>query len=1074
MEPGTYKASLTVTNSAGKSSTTEYTFFIVPDYEPTAMILFNETCLLRGQKLTTYEFSTTSYDGDTLAQTRLELWYDSDNNGTVDTKLNEWLNPTSFPDITVTALGNYQLKYYVTEEFGEETLPAFVPAGQYRKSIVKTYDFWCDNAIPMTDVYIDKPVVRPVVDVMFLLDKNLDDTKRNYIKNKRVEIENMMRWGNLDSKVCTWDMKTYIDTLSYSTSRDTDSSYPDPTLYVNLGNGYTGTLSRTDVTSFNRTGTQWVWKWVTEYRTFTHTVQNTRPVDVVVKPDGTKTINYGDWEKPQHGFEWPIDEDGYKGNIPAIGVDYSPTHDEFVAQATTGRYYQTATKYFSGTLSKEVYKRVQESYTYTAYIGEYSGTVSKAVRQSYNQAVDFRPASEKYLVYVSDNTVNELSELNFARANSDAKLILIGNDSIKTQVGTYDKFIGNYGYQTTEELLQQVMDYLFDRYQNIAQSTVLVGETFNILTNDSDHENDTIMTYLFRYDHDPYYYDNATGLETGCVDLNSNPSENIGWSAIQKAVFNKPGMYIIKRKIMDRPSSDYRFFNFNYWSGLGQMIMYVHRKPIADAFLDWDYDSASGKYKTTWVDRSYDLDHQYSRADKGIVDRKIMYRRTKDRFGNTSVSEWIYKIPDNLDPGTYEVNYYVKDVEGVWSDAWQRTIVLPDIVPVQLLDAQIRSRSTFSVGTGVYGGIDSAIQGTDTRNKRIPASENITLYNIKTRSPYTVSIDVRIYNSSGTQVGSTTTRNFTQGVTGNKTGNDITWFNFNVQIPATFADGDYRIRISCIDSYNQVQFKDFWIKVFTPVELVPEMPVSVSAGEQVSVKASTSIYATSTTVQLFRGTAYQTGHINMTSTSQTNSKQWNVNYTIPSNIPDGTYTAYYTATLPNGKTETKTATFNVESLKITYVSIEGYWNHWRGQRDIFGKLLSNEPHRFVSYEKVKIRVNTTGYADKVVIRFSPELESMVFTNQLGHTYKYKDFAEYEVFFPQDSTFILDPANKDSAVYWEYILPLAPSTKSWDDVRNRQPYWMTVTAWKGSKSVSYTINDIDITGNVYDLIFIQPR
>jgi len=252
------------------------------------------------------------------------------------------------------------------------------------------------------------------------------------------------------------------------------------------------------------------------------------------------------------------------------------------------------------------------------------------------------------------------------------------------------------------------------------------------------------------------------------------------------------------------------------------------------------------------------------------------------------------------------------------------------------------------------------------------------------------------------------------------------------------------------------------------------MPASVSAGEQITVRASTSIYANNTTVQLFRGTAYQTAHMNMSDFSQTDAKQWNLNYTIPSNIPDGTYTAYYTATLPSGKTETKAAIFSLESLKITDLSIEGFWNHWRGQSDMFGKALSNEPHRFLSYEKVKIRVNTTGYADKVVIRFSPQLEAMIFNNHLGHTYKYKEFTGYEVNFPQDSTFILDPTNKESSVYWEYILPLAPSTKSWENTLLRQPYKMIITAYKGAKQEIKIIDDIHITGNVYDLVYIQPQ
>jgi hypothetical protein len=112
-----------------------------------------------------------------------------------------------------------------------------------------------------------------------------------------------------------------------------------------------------------------------------------------------------------------------------------------------------------------------------------------------------------------------------------------------------------------------------------------------------------------------------------------------------------------------------------------------------------------------------------------------------------------------------------------------------------------------------------------------------------------------------------------------------------------------------------------------------------------------------------------------------------------------------------------------------------------------------------------------GIPKRITIRFSPELEAMRYTDKYGHTYDYnRDFFGYEVNFPKDSTFNVT----ENQVYWEYYLPLAPSTKDWDDNRLRPPYSMTVTAYKGEKSVSVTIDDIEITGNIYDLTYIQPK
>ena len=45
--------------------------------------------------------------------------------------------------------------------------------------------------------------------------------------------------------------------------------------------------------------------------------------------------------------------------------------------------------------------------------------------------------------------------------------------------------------------------------------------------------------------------------------------------------------------------------------------------------------------------------------------------------------------------------------------------------------------------------------------------------------------------------------------------------------------------------------------------------------------------------------------------------------------------------------------FDVSKPEATAVFIEGYWNHWRGQADLFGRQMTVEPHRFLSLETVK-------------------------------------------------------------------------------------------------------------------------
>lgn len=184
---------------------------------------------------------------------------------------------------------------------------------------------------------------------------------------------------------------------------------------------------------------------------------------------------------------------------------------------------------------------------------------------------------------------------------------------------------------------------------------------------------------------------------------------------------------------------------------------------------------------------------------------------------------------------------------------------------------------------------------------------------------------------------------------------------------------------------------------------------------------------------------------------------------------------YSTDRVGNSSTITRYGTYNVVHLSIEDVSVVGYWNHWRGQVDKFGNTLSVEPHRFLSLEKVMITVKTLG-ADTVIVRFSPELESMVYTDENGNTYRYdSDFNLPYVRFPQDSTFTLNSSViTEQTTYWEYTLPLAESTLSYDNSRLRGRYSMTIIARRGATEQTFVVDDIEITGNIMDQIFIQEK
>ncbi|HPJ22358.1 MAG TPA: hypothetical protein PLH18_08425 [Clostridia bacterium] len=154
-----------------------------------------------------------------------------------------------------------------------------------------------------------------------------------------------------------------------------------------------------------------------------------------------------------------------------------------------------------------------------------------------------------------------------------------------------------------------------------------------------------------------------------------------------------------------------------------------------------------------------------------------------------------------------------------------------------------------------------------------------------------------------------------------------------------------------------------------------------------------------------------------------------------------------------------------EYLPFRDAMIWGDWNYW-----------GDQVHRFLALEKIHVKVTFIGYVRNAVIRLSPQLESMEYTNSEGYTYYYsEDFFGYNVDFPEDST-VAPEYGAWGLPYaaWDYILPLCDETIGWDGSRKRPPYKMTITLnGRSGESQTVTIDDIDITGNTHELLHPQP-
>ena len=956
---GSYSITLQVQNVLGKWSD-PYTveFQVLEDYKPNIEVNLNESVITRNDAMTAFHYDINSTDGDKIQSSTIELWHDSDGDEVVDKKIKEWnglgdngiCEMSDFPSYAPTKLGLY--KYIITakEEFvgvaGQETIASKVTDAD-KKTNSYEVDFWVENYVPLSDLYIDAPIVRPNVDMLVMLDKNLADSKRTSIMDSRVNMENTLLKENIIPSVRTWDMKTYVYEQGASTTVNTGTSFPpDTTSYSS--NGYSGTLNRTSYSDNGGLVDFGTWK-----------------SEVKTRPYYTSFIGYVTWTYTYNGSSWNSDSTGtnIEGSFPQTVTDpdgytgtayyyYDGAGASYGGSAPSnpkkGDSYSVTTPHYahaSGTLYKTETYWVPNMQWVSNYYGYYSGTIYKYVRQLYTDP--WRSSSSKYILYVSDGNINELADFNATIAKADAKIILAGTPSIQDQCTRESLFIDITG-KTTEQILQEALAFVSRETPDIENIYILQGQSFNLNVGEMDLDGDNIIDKEFQYVHDSAFFDNPTGIEPGTQPIYS---ETTGWTTAIKNSFNNVGKYFIYRRVKDLPD-DPLGDKYAAYSGSTRVDVIVHRKPIALATLDWDFNSASNNYKTTWVDKSYDLDHQYSDANKGITERKIMWQKNG--------GEWNYTIPDNLSSGTYRLNYYVKDIEGVWSDPWVYNFTLAASPPMQF-EAKLRSED---------------IKFRNPPNPvTLPASENLQPYDLWTRYPTNPTLTMAIYDSSSNLASPIKTINYSTE-TAMKIDNDINWYPASYTIPAILKDGNYIFKISATGStttptvppQTTTQSKEvqFPVTVLTPINLKANINGSsadalITTGQKALFTISTSKYVNITQIQ-FEGITYTSsaGQIKQLSQGssytgegvQSDSKTWALEVDISATVytSDKNGVAYFKALLPSGKEENISVNYSIKTIMADNFNITSILDiGWRDfyfdtskKVDINGDGISNE------------------------------------------------------------------------------------------------------------------------------------
>jgi hypothetical protein len=180
---------------------------------------------------------------------------------------------------------------------------------------------------------------------------------------------------------------------------------------------------------------------------------------------------------------------------------------------------------------------------------------------------------------------------------------------------------------------------------------ILLGSTVEVPTKYSDYESDPELERRYKYDHDPYFFENPIGLI----------ADSGTWRSSPYTTFTKTGSYVASFQARDNPMNDARFDQYRNWgrNNLSGMTFMVHRKPNAL----FSVKNLNGAIE--YVDYSYDTDHM-SEPNKGLIDWQWQYK-------SADVSNWTDGKLSGSITGNYDVRLRVRDIDGesgvgVWSD----------------------------------------------------------------------------------------------------------------------------------------------------------------------------------------------------------------------------------------------------------------------------------------------------------------------------------------------------------------------------------------------------------------------
>lgn len=661
-QAGDYTVRLRVTNSGGLTSEWyEETLTIYPDEPPVADFFVMESITrdpAEGNRAK-IELNDLSYspDGDIISKRVWKYRYDSNNDGSFDDEtwviLDDGNNPS--PVLLTDQVGKYEFSLEIEEEFGQDTIPQFITHADRKtaNTFGKPLEERTTEVINIRPVVGFEVIVKPQADIVLHLVTDKDNMDNTFTSAAN-DMVNKLQGAGIDVKKTVKTEGPSVETSSVLRNEIyfQASRYPYDTDHMTSTNydykAHIGDFER--IMRYSSGGGS------NEFNNLTIYVHNLEPF-VPIDKDTPSVI-------PK--LFYSIDGQNWNSlSLTFTGI----TNDWFYTD--TGEYASKEYRFRSNTITSDVqYIKV------TGPSGSYSSNIVRVVAYAYgNQyhtqypslndsvfvedlsSLLWRDLASKYVVLVSNrpNQISNHADIIAKYTMQNVKIIFVGTSSLKDIGESLANSTGGKFFQYDGanipwiDIEQHIADELLQARQST--QTVLLGQQVEIKTYYSDTETDPKYQERWMYDHNPSYYDNSLGLASFHNQYIPTPITS----------FDKVGQFDVIYQARDNPKDDNRFDEYRLWSymPLDKLTLNVHRRPVAE--FSFTLTRSGTNYNVSFQIHSYDLDHEVSRHDKGIVAQEWKWKEV-------SAATWNEGQPTVLQAGKqYLVSLRVLDPEGVWS-----------------------------------------------------------------------------------------------------------------------------------------------------------------------------------------------------------------------------------------------------------------------------------------------------------------------------------------------------------------------------------------------------------------------